>query len=234
MNLQSSLSDTDTIIKNITTDRTINSEAAKFWDQTLYNETVSGGSVSWELKTFWEVSIPLTFGTIVIPLIAPTAFRAFIKSVHRAPTLWRRLTGFLCVALLAVQVVLTSPYITCSPYLDRACVGTGADVERFVAGMSVCLVVESLTALYISVLIWRKIKGMRRHTERRRDVAVMVGLWVWAVLCDAIVILHPFWSTIMWSMIPGYYFLSPLWFKIRQLIPFGRKERINDGGDQLI
>ncbi|KAK7522758.1 uncharacterized protein IWZ02DRAFT_253230 [Phyllosticta citriasiana] len=53
-------------------------------------ETITrGGDQSYDLDLFWKISAPLTFGTIILPLILGGTFRWLYQSIYKTRHMWR-------------------------------------------------------------------------------------------------------------------------------------------------
>jgi hypothetical protein len=75
--------------------------SAEFWqNQTnaLISSISTSGSHLWTFKSYWYITVPVTVGTIFVPLIAGLIFRSISRSVYEHRRYWRVLVAILVIA----------------------------------------------------------------------------------------------------------------------------------------
>jgi hypothetical protein len=54
----------------------------------------TGNNQAWSLALFFEVAVPLMFGTILVPLVIGSVIRWLLKAAARGQTWWRLTLAF--------------------------------------------------------------------------------------------------------------------------------------------
>lgn len=85
------ISERDVDFMNITLDTPVAQSASRI------TTAVQPGTYSWPLWKFWTVAVTLTFGSIILPLLAPRAYRSAARFSRRRRRTFRMIVSFIWV-----------------------------------------------------------------------------------------------------------------------------------------